>query len=65
MALVIVGHRLVVPGLDRQSALRAVERLNPTFFIDRQHHGVGRRIDPRVQPEINYEVSIPPPSDPG
>jgi hypothetical protein len=38
-------HGLAAPGLDRQPGLGAVERLNLAFFIDRQHHRMGRRID--------------------
>ena len=48
--LIIVRHGLAAPGLDRQSRLGAVERLDLALFVDRQYHGVGRRIDPRVRP---------------
>jgi hypothetical protein len=48
--LVIVRHRLAAPRLDRQSGLGAVERLDLALLVDRQHHSVGRRIDPRVRP---------------
>jgi hypothetical protein len=43
--LVIVGHGLAAPGFDRQSRLGAIERLDLAFFVDRQHHRMGRRID--------------------
>jgi hypothetical protein len=43
--LVIVRHRLAAPGLDRQSRLGAVEGLDLALFINRQHHGMGRRIE--------------------
>src|SRR5499427_1955195 len=43
--LIVVRHGLAAPGLDRQSGLGAVERLDLALFIDRQHHGMGRRID--------------------
>src|SRR5215470_9230246 len=42
---VVMGHGLAAPGLDLQSGLGAVERLDLAFFIDRQHHRMGRRID--------------------
>ena len=45
MPLVVVCHGLAAPGLDRQPGLGAVERLDLAFFIDRQHHRMGRRID--------------------
>ena len=48
--LVVMGHSLAAPGFDRQPGLGAIERLNLAFFIDRQHHRMGRRIDPRVRP---------------
>jgi hypothetical protein len=34
-----------VAGLHRQTRLGAVERLNLALLVDRQHDGVGRRID--------------------
>jgi hypothetical protein len=43
--LVIMRHGLTAAGLDRQTRLGAVERLDLAFFIDRQHHGMGRRVD--------------------
>ena len=45
MPLVVMCHGLAAPGLDRQPGLDAVERLDLAFFIDRQHHRMGRRID--------------------
>ena len=47
--LVIVRHGLAAPGLDRQSRLGAVERLDLALFVDRQHHRMGRRID--IEPD--------------
>jgi hypothetical protein len=32
-------------GLQRQSRLGAIERLDLALFVDRQHHRVRRRID--------------------
>jgi len=49
-----MGHGLAAPGLDRQPGLGAVERLDLAFFIDRQHHRMGRRID--VEPNNISEL---------
>src|SRR6185503_3764824 len=43
--LVIMGHRLAAPRLDRQSRLGAVERLDLALLVDRQYHRVSRRIE--------------------
>ena len=43
--LVVVRYGLAASGLDRQPGLGAVQRLDLAFFIDRQHHRMGRRID--------------------
>src|SRR5271155_2627331 len=43
--LVIMGHRSGAALLHRQPGLGAVERLDLAFFVDRQDHGVRRRID--------------------
>jgi hypothetical protein len=48
--LVIVGNGLTMPRPDRPSRLGAVERLDLALFVEREHHSVGRRIDPRVRP---------------
>ena len=45
VALVVVRHRPAAARLDRQSGLGAVERLDLALLVDRQHHGVRRRID--------------------
>jgi hypothetical protein len=45
VALVVVRHGLAAPGLDRQSGLGAVERLDLAFFVERECHGMRRRID--------------------
>jgi hypothetical protein len=59
--LVIVCHGLAAPRLDRQSRLGAVERLDLALFIDRQHHGMGRRIE--IEPddvgELGGKAGIP------
>ena len=39
------------PGLDRQSGLGAVERLDLALFVNRQHHSVGWRIDVALSPQ--------------
>src|SRR5271156_4068605 len=45
MALVIVCHGLAAPGLDRQSGLGAVERLDLAFFVEREPHGMCRGVE--------------------
>ncbi len=50
VALVVVRHGLAAPGLDRQSGLGAVERLDLALFVEREDHGMRRGIDPRVRP---------------
>src|ERR1051325_5621063 len=39
-----MGHGAAPAGLNRQTGLGAVERLDLGFFVDRQHHGMGRRV---------------------
>src|SRR6202011_1667599 len=43
--VVIAGHGLAAPGLDRQPRLGAVERLDLAFLVEREHHGTRRRIE--------------------
>ena len=43
--LVVVGHGAGAALLHRQAGLGAVERLDLRLLVDRQHHGVGRRVD--------------------
>ena len=43
--LVVVCHGLAPPGLDRQSGLGAVERLDLAFLVEREHRGMRRRIE--------------------
>ena len=43
--LVIVRHGLAAPRLDRQTRLGAVEGLDLALLVEREHDGVGRRID--------------------
>ena len=45
VALVIMGHGAGAAPLHRQAGLGAVKRLDLRLLIDRQHHGMGRRID--------------------
>jgi hypothetical protein len=49
MALVVMGPGAGAPLLHRQARLGAVERLDLALLIDRQHDGMGRRID--VEPD--------------
>lgn len=46
---VIVGHGLRAARLQRQSRLRAIERLDSRFLIDAQHDGPVRRVE--VKPD--------------
>jgi hypothetical protein len=52
--LIVVRHSLTAPRLDRQAGLGAIQRLDLAFFIDRQYHGVGRRID--IEPDDIAEL---------
>ena len=45
MALVIMGHGASPAALHRQAGLGAVKGLDLAFLVDRENHGVGRRID--------------------
>ena len=45
MALVVVGHGAEAAGVHRQARLGAVERLDLRFFVHREDHRMGRRID--------------------
>ena len=49
VALVVMRHRAAATLLHGQAWLSAVQRLDLALFIDRQHDGVGRRIDPRLR----------------
>jgi hypothetical protein len=44
MPLIIVGHGAGLAGFERQAGLGAVERLDLRLLVDREHHGVGRRV---------------------
>jgi len=45
MALVVVGHGGEPTLLDRQAGLGAIEGLDLALLVERQHDGMGRRID--------------------
>ena len=49
VALVIVGHRAGAAFLHRQAGLGAVEGLDLRLLIDREHDGMGGRID--IEPD--------------
>ena len=53
-------HGLAAPRLDRQSGLGAVERLDLALLVNRQHHGVGRRVNPRVRPMVGPRAGSEP-----
>ena len=45
MPFVIIGHRTGAALLHRQAGLGPVESLDLRLLINRQHHGMGRRVD--------------------
>ena len=45
MPLVIVGHGAGAAFLHGQSRLGAIQRLDLALLVDRQDHGMGRRVD--------------------
>ena len=49
MPLVVVGHGAKTALFHRQAGLGAVERLDLRLFVDREHDGMGRRVD--VEPD--------------
>ena len=49
VALVVMGHRAGAAFLHRQAGLGAVEGLDLRLFIDREHDGMGGRID--IEPD--------------
>ena len=59
-ALVVMGHGAEASLLDGQAGLGAVERLDLALLVDRQHDGVGRRVDiePDDVPELVDELRI-------
>ena len=44
-----MGHGAGPALLNRQARLGAIERLDLRLLIDRQHHGMGRRVD--IEPD--------------
>ena len=45
MAFVVMGHCPTAPFFQRQSWLRAIQRLNLGLFIERQNHGMSRWVN--------------------
>ena len=60
VALVVVGHGAGAALLHGQAGLGAVERLDLRLLVDRQHHGMGRRVDIEADdvPELGHELGI-------
>ena len=58
VALVVMGHRAGAALLHRQAGLGAVERLDLALLVDRQHDGMGRRIDVQADdvPQLGDEL---------
>jgi hypothetical protein len=44
VALIVVSHGSALSGLERQTRLGTVKRLDLALLVDRQHHRVGRRM---------------------
>src|SRR5437763_8608423 len=59
-ALVIMGHGAGAALLQGQAGLGAVKRLDLALLVDRQHHGMSRRVD--VEPdnvtELRHELGV-------
>ncbi len=53
-----MGHRAAAAWLDRQTWLGAVERLDLTLFVRRQHDGMFRRIDVKAQDIANLDGEL-------
>jgi hypothetical protein len=55
-----VGHRPGLAGLDRQTRLRPVQRLDLAFLVNRQHHRMARRghVQPDNVLELGHEFRI-------
>ena len=55
-----VGHGAGATLLQRQARLGAVERLNLGLLVDRQHDGVGRRVDIKAgdRAQLRHEIGI-------
>src|SRR5438874_10702975 len=49
-----MSHGAAAPGLDRQSRLGAVERLDLRFLVDRQNHGMRRRV--HIEPDNVFDL---------
>ncbi len=43
MPYIVVGHGGAAAGFERQTQLRAIERLDLALLVDGQHHGLSRR----------------------
>ena len=44
VALIVVGDGGAAAGLERQPGLGSIEGLDLRLLVDRQHHGMGRRV---------------------
>src|SRR5205814_7192979 len=60
MALVVVRHGPGTTLLEREARLRAVERLDLTLLVKREHHGAlrGIEIEPHDIAELGHERRI-------
>ncbi len=62
VTLVIMGHGASPAALHRQAGLGAVKRLDLAFLVDRENHGVGRRIDVEANDVLELGGEGPGPS---
>src|SRR3954470_1693750 len=60
MALVVVGHGAGAALLQRQAGLGAIERLDLRLLVNRQHHGMGRRVNVEADDvaQLRHELGI-------
>jgi len=56
VALVVAGHGAVPAGLERQAGQGVVECLDPGLLVDRQHHGMSRRVHAHAEPDDILEL---------
>jgi hypothetical protein len=60
VALVVEGHGARLALLHGQARLGSIQSLNLALLVDREHHGMGRRIDvqPDHVPELGGELGV-------
>jgi len=60
VTLVVMGHGSAAAGLQRQSRLGTVERLDLRFLVDAEHHRMRRRSDIEADniPELGHKIGV-------